>query len=237
MQPVCFCSGSRVGCDGLRECRRHACRYSENPRARITILRREPAERAREGSAARSIQRMKMRRVGRCRVTAAQELAMNTPRTRPPERENSRRRISHRCVPNPSFSQKRQRAGLYSTAPAKIVSFASQAWNGMGTRFAPCACPRPLRRTRNDSRSRSRNRSQSQPLRNAQPDSSRTQSLTRGESQIFSSESRIGAIAADGVLSGGTTSGTAPIEVSGSWGCSMRVAISIAVKSRTPARK
>ena len=31
MQPVCFCSGSRVGCDGLRECRRHACRYSEEP--------------------------------------------------------------------------------------------------------------------------------------------------------------------------------------------------------------
>jgi hypothetical protein len=23
-----FCSGSRVGCGGLRKCRRHACRYS-----------------------------------------------------------------------------------------------------------------------------------------------------------------------------------------------------------------
>jgi hypothetical protein len=25
-----FCSGSRVGCDGQYECRRHACRYSED---------------------------------------------------------------------------------------------------------------------------------------------------------------------------------------------------------------
>src|SRR5206468_10581273 len=63
------------------------------------------------------------------------------------------------------------------------------------------------------------------------------QSLTRGESQTFSSESRIGTIAADGVLSGGTTSGTGAIEFSGSWGCSIRVAMSIAVKSRAPARK
>ena len=63
------------------------------------------------------------------------------------------------------------------------------------------------------------------------------QSLTLGESQTFSSESRIGAIAADGVLSGGTTSGMGAIEVCESWGCSIRVAMSIAVKSSAPARK
>ena len=117
------------------------------------------AEREREGSAARSIQRTKMRRVVRCRVTAAQQLATNTQRTRPPERENSRRRISHHCVPNLLFSQKRQRAGFCSTAPARIVLFVSQAWNGMGTRFAPCRFPVRPPRTRNDSRPRSRNRS------------------------------------------------------------------------------
>jgi hypothetical protein len=167
LQPVCFCSGSRVGCDGLRECRRHACRYSENPRSRITILRREPAEREHEGSAAKSIQRTKMRRVGRCRVTAAQQLATNTQRTRPLERENSHRRISHHRVPNLLFSQKRQRARLCSTAPVAIVPFALQAWSETGTRFAPCASPRPLPRTRNDSIRRSMNRSQSQHPRNA----------------------------------------------------------------------
>ena len=85
---------------------------------------RGKAEREREGSAAKSIQRTKMRRAGRCRVTAAQQLATNTQRTRPPERENSRRRISHHCVPNLLFSQKRQRAGFCSTAPARIVPFA-----------------------------------------------------------------------------------------------------------------
>jgi hypothetical protein len=137
MQPVCFCSGSRVGCDGLRECRRHACRYSENPRSRITILRRERAERVREDSAAKSIRRTKMRRAGRCRVTAAQQLATNTQRTRPPERENSRRRISRHCVPNLLLSQKRQRAGFCSTAPAMIVASVSQVWNGTDIRSAP----------------------------------------------------------------------------------------------------
>ena len=151
----------------LRECRRHACRYSENPRSRITILRREPAERVREDSAAKSIRRTKMRRVVRCRVTAAQQLATNTQRTRPPERENSHHRISRHCVPNLLFSQKRQRAGLCSTAPVAIVPFVSQAWNGMGTRFAPCASPLRPPRTRNDSRPRSMSRSQSQHPRNA----------------------------------------------------------------------
>src|SRR5204862_4415815 len=121
MQPVCVYSGSRVGCGGLHECRRHACRYSENPRLRITILRREPAERVREDSAAKSIRRTKMRRVVRCRVTAEQQFATNTQQTRPPERENSRRRISRHCVPNLLFSQKRQSAGFCSTAHARIV--------------------------------------------------------------------------------------------------------------------
>ena len=120
---------------------------------------RRKAEREREGSAARSIRRTKMRRAGRCRVTAAQQFATNTQRTRPPERENSHRRIWHHCVPNLLFSQKRQRAGFCSTAPARIVLFVSQAWNGMGIRFVPCRFPLRPPRTRNDSRPRSMNRS------------------------------------------------------------------------------
>ena len=63
------------------------------------------------------------------------------------------------------------------------------------------------------------------------------QSLTQGESQTFSSESRIGVIAADGVLSGGTTSGTVSVEICEIRGCSIRVAMSIAVKSKAPASK
>ena len=55
--------------------------------------------------------------------------------------------------------------------------------------------------------------------------------------QTFSSESMIGAIAAEGVLSGGTTSGTASVEAGRICGCSTRVAMSIAVKSSAPARK
>ena len=134
---------------------------------RLRLLYARKAEREREDSAAKSIRRTKMRRAVRCRVTAAQQLATNTQRTRPPERENSRRRISRHCVPNLLFSQKRQRAGFCSTAPARIVPFVSQAWNEMGTRFAPCRFPlRPLR-TRNDSRPRSMSRSQSQHPRNA----------------------------------------------------------------------
>ena len=159
MQPVCFCSGSRVGCDGLHECRRHACRYSENPRSRITIFRPEPAEREREDFAARSIQRTKMRRVVRCREAAAQRLAANAQRTRAPERENSRRRISRHFVPNLLFLQKRQRAGFCSTAPAMIVPFVSRAWSETGTRFSPCRFPLRPPRTRNDSRRRSTSRS------------------------------------------------------------------------------
>ena len=144
------------------------------------------AGRVREDSAARSIQRTKMRRAARCRVTAAQQLATNTQRTRPPERENSHRRISHHCVSNLLFSQKRQRARLCSTAPARIVLFALQAWSETGSRFAPCRFPLRPPRTRNDSRPRSMSRSQSQRRRNACSLSHWVQSSNHGQfSNLF----------------------------------------------------
>jgi len=133
------------------KCRRHACRYSQNPRRRITIGWTRKAEREREGSAAGSIQRTKKSRVGRYRVTAEQQLATNTQQTRPPERESLHRRISHRCVPNPLSSRERQRAGPCSTAPARIVPFALQAWNETGIRFLPCRFRLKPLRTRNGS--------------------------------------------------------------------------------------
>jgi hypothetical protein len=207
MQSVFFCSGSRVGCDGLRECRRHACRYSGNPRSRITILRREPAEREREDSAAKSIRRTKMRRAVRCRVTAAQQFATNTQRTRPPERENSQRRISRHCVPNLLFSQKRQRAGFCSTEPARTVLFVSQAWNGTGTRFAPCRFSLRPPRTHNDSRPRSMSRSQSRRQRSVWSPSRPPNSLRGASTQMFSCVGlATGAISPGEIPPGGTVS-------------------------------
>ena len=162
-----FSSGCRAGASPAR---------SENTATGAVALQAErdcdcstrgKAEREREGSAARSIQRTKMRRADRCRVTAAQQFATNIQRLSPPERENSRHRISHHLAPNLLFSQKRQPAGLCSTAPAMSVPCVSQAWNGMGTRFAPCRFPMRPQRMRNDSRPQSTNRSQSRRQRNA----------------------------------------------------------------------
>lgn len=64
------------------------------------------------------------------------------------------------------------------------------------------------------------------------PDSFREQNP-----QTFSCESTIGAIAAEDMLSGGTTSGTGPGATGRISGCSTRVAMSIAVKSSAPASR
>ena len=161
MAEMCFriWSGCRAGAWPAIGETRQPQRLPYKQYAIATALRQERRSVSEKALAARSIQRTKMRRVVRCRVTAAQQLATNTQRTRPPERENSHRRISRHCVPNLLFSQKQRRAGFCSTAPAMIVLFVSQAWNGMGTRFAPCRFPLRPPRTRNDSRPRSRNRS------------------------------------------------------------------------------
>jgi hypothetical protein len=127
-----------------------------------------------------------MRRVVRCRVTAAQQPATNTQRTRPPGRENSHRKISRHCVPNLLFSQKRRHAGFCSTAPARIVLFVSQAWNGMGTRFAPCSLPSRPQRTRNDSTPRSMSRSQSRRQRSVWSRSHPPNSFGGASTQMFS---------------------------------------------------
>src|SRR5258705_6749267 len=122
-------SGCRAGASPDSEERRQPERLPYKQHAIATVVTRNSAEREREGSTARSIQRTKMHRVVRYREAAAQRLAANAQGTRAPERENSRHRISRHCVPNLLFSQKRQRAGFCSTAPAMIVASVSQAWN------------------------------------------------------------------------------------------------------------
>ena len=199
-------SGCRAGASPARgkDGNRSGCPTN---RTRLRLLTPGTAERVREDSAAKSIQRMKTRRVGRCRATAAQELVTNTQRTRPPERENSHRRMSHHCAPNLLFSQERERAGFCSTAPEMIVPFASQAWNGMGTRFPPCRFPLRPPRTRNDSRPRSMSRSQSQRQRSVWSRSHPPNSFSGASTQTFSCVGlATGAISPGAIPPGGTTS-------------------------------
>ena len=189
-----------------------------------------------------------MRRGARYQEVVAQRLAANTRPTRSPEWENSRHRISHHRVPNLLFSQTRQRARLCNTAPARIVPFVSQVWNGRDSMChrdpadnrnragSPRHAWRPPQ-THNDSRPRSMSRSQSQQLRSAWSRSYPPNTFRGASTQIFSCESTIGAIGADGMPSGGTTSGIGPVDTGRISGCSTRVAISIAVKSNAPARK
>jgi hypothetical protein len=197
-----------------------------------------------------------MRRVVRCRVTAAQQLASNTERTRPPERENPCRRISHRHVPNLLFSRKQRRAKLCSTAPARIVPFALQVWSETGIRFGPCRIALRRPRLRNDSRPRSTSRSQSPQLPSAYSPSYRLWTARtcprlliavtchrilnnshNATAQTFSWVSITGATVPEVTPSGGMTSGTSLVDDTANCGCSIRVAIMAAVNSSAAARK
>ena len=205
---------------------------------RLRCSTRQKAERELRDSAAKSVQRMQTRvKAVQCRVTAAKQLATNTQPTRPLELGISRHRILHHYVPNLSFSRKQRHAGFCSTARAMLVLFVSQAWCETGTPLPLCRFPLRPPRTRSDSRPRSMSRSQSQRRRSVWSRSHPPNSFRGASTQIFSCESTIGAIPAEGVFSGGTTSGTGPVETGRISGCSTRVAMSIAVKSRPPARK
>ena len=171
--------------------------------------------------------------------------------------ENRHPRIWRHPAPNFSFGRKQLRAEFCSIATARAPAFALPVWNGTGTRLVPNGSSSSLTQMRNDSRSRTRNRSPSTQPRSACSlsylglalecaDMSAllkavtchcTSNTSPGATtQTFSLESRIGAIAAEGVLSGGTTSGMASVEAGRISGCSTRVAMSIAVKSKAPAR-
>src|SRR6266404_4344800 len=203
---------------------------TERGRSRST---RQTAERERKGSVARSIQRTSARRVGRCRETMMPARWTKAQRTRTLQREARDRKTWRHRAPKFSFGRKQLRVEFCSIATARAPAFALPVWNGTGTRFAPNRSWPPLQRTRNDSRSRTRNRSQSQPPCSVRVHSylvsgfgvrglvralkavthHRTPNTSRGATtQTFSSESRIGAIAEDGVPSGGTTWGIGPAE-------------------------
>ncbi len=124
-------------------------------------------------------------KAARCRVTAAQQLATNTQRTRPPERENSHRRISCHCVPNLLFSQKQPRAKFCSTALQSTAFLVSQVWNETGTGVTPCRSL-PARRKHNDLKSQTTSRSQPRRLHHARWISYLPQSGMQGDcSRLF----------------------------------------------------
>ena len=158
---------------------------------------------------------------------------------RPPERENSRRRTLHRHVPNLLILRGQQRAGFCSTAPVRNVPFVSQAWNGMGTRFAPCRFPLRPPRTRNGSRLQSTNKSQSQQQRNGWSRSHPPNSFRGASTQMFSCVGlATGAISPGAIPPGGTTSlGSIGLPLGRSnWGCCTRSASNIAVNSNAAAK-
>src|SRR5437870_6946217 len=194
---------------------------------------RETAEREQKGSAARSAQQMSARRAAPCPKAMTPARYAKKQDARILQRKDRRRKTSRHRAPNFSFGRKQLRVEFCSIVTARAAAFALPVWNGTGTRFAPNRSSSPPRRRRNDSRSQSRNRSQSQPPCSARVHSysvsgfgvrglvralkavtcHRTPNTSRGATtQTFSSESRIGAIAADGVPSGGTTSGIGPAE-------------------------
>ena len=201
---------------------------------------RRKAERERIGSAAKLIQRAKTRvEAAQCRVAAARQVATNTQRTRQPERENSRRRISHRHVPNLLISRGQQRAGFCSTAPVTTVPLVSQVWNEMGTLFAPCRFPSRPPRKRNDSRPRSTSRSQSRQQHCVWSRSHASNSFWGVSTQMFSCDGlATGAISPGAIPPGGTTSlGLMSLPLGWSnWGCCTRNASNIAVNSSAAAK-
>jgi len=128
------CSGSRVGCDGLRECRRHACRYSETRNPGLRFVRRETAGRERKGSAARLVQRMNARREAlRSGATpAARSIEARLARTR----EAEYRHPKFSVIARPGFdcaTTTARRILQHCTCAAAV--FPLSVWNETGRRL------------------------------------------------------------------------------------------------------
>src|SRR5439155_16299156 len=126
------------------------------------------AERERECSAARSVQRMNARALaGQCRATTARFEATKIRRSRVPERKEERQKISRHRGPKFSFVHEQSPAGFCSIAPARFGVFGLPVWNETGRLLALNRFLSPPRRMRNGSRSQSTSRSQSQRPRSA----------------------------------------------------------------------
>jgi hypothetical protein len=111
-----------------------------------------------------------------------------------------------------------------------------RAWNGRGTRSARRLFLFQVRESCNDSRSRSTKRSQPQRSYNVPLLSHRFNRRGGVVAQMFSFRSMMGAIGPDGILSGGTTSGSGPVDLgTAGTSCLIRVAINMALKSNAAA--
>src|SRR5215472_1817948 len=127
------------------------------------FVRQGAAEREKEGSAAKSIQRMSALAVVPYRGTTALPWHANAQRGRILRSGNRDLRIWRHRAPTSWFGRGRLRAESCSIATARAPVFALPVWNETGTRLARNQFSLRAQRTRNDSRSRTRNRSQSQP--------------------------------------------------------------------------
>ncbi len=144
----------------------------------------KPAEREREGSAAKSIQRTRAHRVVRYRAIAA-------PRNASPVRrktclsQDRHRRNGRRRVPNFCRQVRPSRARLCNTAHLRNCSWAWPVWNETDIRLVPGQLRLQSRSRRNDWKLRSRRRSQARQSRRAQKLSRRLQSSSRGQVSNF----------------------------------------------------
>jgi hypothetical protein len=216
-----------------RECRRDACHHSGKS-AIADGVRRKMAGRAIAQS--RSTQQTMSCRAVRCRalprwkkfVTAAKPLRVRSQDRHEPDRRRQEREFSRAfCKARAEPCNTRFRFAAISARPA---------WNGMGTRSARRLFLFQVRESCNDSRSRSTKRSQPQRSYNVPLLSRRFNRRGGVVAQTFSSRSMMGAIGPDGILSGGTTSGSGPVDLGAAGtSCLIRVAINMALKSNAAA--
>src|SRR5206468_5972405 len=147
--------------------------------------RREPAEREREDSAAKSAQRMSARLAALCPETEAPAPSANTQwQARAHHRNHRRRTSSCRREPRPLREQKQLRAKFCSTALQPTAFLL--AWNETDSRVMPRRFSLPAQRTHNDLKSQTMSRSQPPRLRHARWISYLPQSRMRRDcSRIF----------------------------------------------------
>jgi hypothetical protein len=201
--------------------------------------KRAPAERAREGFVAKSIQQTSTHLAVLYRGTMAPAWYANAQRARIHRREDRRRKILRHRAPSFLLRQGQLHVRSCSIGSRVATAVALPARNETDKRFVFRALDLRSRQRRNGSKLPATNRSRSQRSCSARLFSRWVQSLTREESQMFSSGGSInGATALAAMPSGGMVL-SIPLEFGLAWsncGCSTRVANSIAVNSNAAAR-
>jgi len=201
--------------------------------------KRAPAEREREGSAAKSIQRMSVLWAVRCRGTTAPAWYASMQRTRIHRRKERQRKILRHRAPSFSLTQEQLRVRSCSIGSRVAEAQAWPARNEMGKRLVFRRLDLRSRQTRSDWKLPATSRSRSQRSCNARSFSRWVQSLTGGESQMFSCGGSINGATVLAAMPFGGMVLSIPLGVGLAWsncGCSTRVANSIAVNSNAAAR-